>query len=106
MMPRARENPDDDPGLQLRLRLASERREARAHQIAAALDEVLALAIVVLAHAGSTTRGMQARRAKRLAGRFRNFRDEALEGHSPCQNIMAHTDIDHEPMENHDRLVR
>ena len=105
-MPRARENPDDDPALQRRLRIASELRESRAHQVAAALDEVLTLAIVVLAHAGSTSRGMQARRAKRLAGRFRNFRDSALEGNSPCQNIIAHTDIDNEPMENQDRLVR
>ena len=40
--------PEDDAQMQYRLRLKAEEREGRAHQVAAALDEVLLLCIIVL----------------------------------------------------------
>lgn len=98
--------PEDDPKIQYQLRLRSEEREGRAHQVAAALDEVLLLAIVVLTQAAQKNRGMQARRAKRLAARFRNFRDSALEGRSPCAKYKQEVDGDIADMDHRTHLVR
>ena len=97
---------DENYQLAHRLRLAAEQREAKAHQVAAALDEVLALCLLALTQAANTGRGMQQRRAKRLASQFRSFRDRALDGTSPCQPGRKNYELDDEALENTDRLVR
>jgi len=100
--------PEDDAQMQYRLRLKAEEREGRAHQVAAALDEVLLLCIIVLTQASNNNRGMQARRARRLASRFRNFRDAALEGRSPCKHMKEEADgiEDIADMDSSSHLVR
>jgi|LauGreDrversion4_2_1035121.scaffolds.fasta_scaffold1011132_3 hypothetical protein len=87
------------------LRIASERREARSHQVAAALDEVLTLCLIALNQAANTGRGMQQRRAARLLSRFTAFREDALEGRSPCQG-RKEIDVDITDMDGRNTLVR
>ena len=99
--------PDSDPLLQHRLRMKAEEREARAHAIAASLDECITLLLLALTQAAATPRGMQARRANRLLNKFRTLRDRALDGHSPCSK-RAESNLEnlHETLESLDRLVR
>lgn len=96
---------DENYQLAHRLRLAAEQREAQAHQVAAALDEVLALCLLALTQAANTGRGMQQRRARRLASQFRSFRERALEGHSPCHPGKKTYELDEEALDSTDRLV-
>jgi hypothetical protein len=90
----------------MKLRLASERREAKAHQVAAALDEVLTLLLMALAQASDTPRGMQARRARRLLTNFTSYRLDALEGRSVCRNNKKVLEPDETALEHTNKLVR
>jgi hypothetical protein len=74
-------------------RRRSEEREARAHQVAAALDECLTLLMLALLQAERTPRGMQARRARRLRAKFTNLRLAALDGQSPCSPTRTQLEV-------------
>lgn len=96
---------DENYRLAHRLRIAAEKREAEARQVAAALDEVLTLCIMVLHQASNTGRGMQQRRATRLFSRMTAFREQALEGRSPCMGRKV-IDVDVTEMDDRNSLVR
>lgn len=77
-------NDSESALVQLRLRMASERRESAAHKVAAALDECITLMISSLRQASDTPRGMQSRKAARLLKQLSRMRMDALDGVSPC----------------------
>jgi len=106
MIYHSREDLERNVTLQMKLRVASEHREAKAHQVAAALDEIVMLLLMVLQQAANTPRGMQARRARRLLGNFQNYRLDALDGKSVCRNTKKVLEPDDSTLEHTDRLVR
>lgn len=106
MIYHSREDLEHNILLQKKLRIASEERESKAHQVAAALDEILLLLLMVLQQAANTPRGMQARRARRLLGNFQNYRMDALDGKSVCRNTKKVLEPDETTLEHTDRLVR
>lgn len=99
MMRSTAESADESAAYHAQRRVLSEEREARAHQVAAALDECLTLLMLALLQAERTPRGMQARRARRLRIKFNSLRLAALEGKSPCSPTRKQLEVLDEAVE-------